>query len=169
MDIIDKLVGLVDQLDPTAIVPDLTTVMGWVETAARLLVVAGPITLLIFGLCYWFLPAEEANHSVGYRFWFGMGSVEAWRFTQKLAGICWTALGGLLTLIMGIISLTMGGKELDAMLSTALSCVIWEAVLIALCCIGIDIVVFLCYDRNGDRIPLSQRKRPARKPRRPRK
>jgi len=148
--IIDKLVGLVDQLDPTAIVPDLTSVIGWIEAAARLLVVAGPITLLVLGLWYLFAPPKEANHHVGYRFWFGMGSVEAWRFTQRLAGLCWTGLGGLLTLIMGIISLTFNGENADTMISTALSCVIWEAVLIALCCIAIDVLVFLRYDKNGN-------------------
>lgn len=148
--LIDKLVGLVDQLDPTAIVPDLTSVIGWIEAAARLLVVVGPITLLALGLWYLFAPPKEANHHVGYRFWFGMGSVEAWRFTQRLAGVSWTALGGLLTLIMGIISLTFNGENADAMISTALSCVIWEAVLIALCCIAIDVLVFLRYDKNGD-------------------
>lgn len=164
MDIIDKLVGLVDQLDPTAIVPELTSVLGWAALLARLLVVAGPILMLIFGLFYWFLPAKEANHSVGYRFWFGMGSVEAWRFTQKLAGICWTSLGGLLTIIMGIISLTMDPEKMDRMMSTALSCVIWEAVLIALCCIGIDVVVFLFYDKNGNRkTPGSKRSAAPRK------
>ena len=85
--LIDKLVDLVNNFDPASFIPEVTTMFGWVETFCRLCVLAAPVGMLFFGLWYLLLPPKEANHSVGWRFYFGMGSVEAWRFTQRLAGI----------------------------------------------------------------------------------
>lgn len=149
--LIDDLVKLVDEVDPAALMPDLNSVVGWVEAAARLFVLAAPLILLGLGLWYLLAPPKEANHVAGYRFYFGMGSVEAWQYTQRLAGFGWTGLGGLLTLIMGIISLTFHGKDPVSMIGTAVGCVIWELVLIAICCVVIDVLVGLRYDKNGNR------------------
>ena len=101
-----------------------------------------PLILLVLGLIYILIPPKEANHHAGFRTYFGMGSVEAWRFTQRIAGLAWTALGGLLTIVMFIVSLFFS-KDATAMVETTVSCVIWELVLIALCCIAINVWVGL--------------------------
>jgi len=154
--LIDDLVKLVDEFDPAALMPDLNSVVGWIEAAARLFVMVAPLILLGLGLWYLFAPPKEANHVAGYRFYFGMGSVEAWQYTQRLAGLGWTGLGAVLTLIMGIISLTFHGKDPAAMIGTALGCVICELVLIAGCCVAIDVLVGLRYDKDGNRRPPKQ-------------
>ena len=69
---------LMDNFDPASLLPDLTSVVGMVETLTRLAVVAGPIVLLILGILYVFLSPKEANYHFGYRCFFGMGSPEAW-------------------------------------------------------------------------------------------
>lgn len=151
--LIDDLVKLVDEFDPTVLLPDLSSVLGWIEATARLFVMIAPLVVLGLGLWYLFAPPKEANHIAGYRFYYGMGSVEAWQYTQRLAGLGFTGLGGALTLIMGIISLTFNGKNAGTMIGTALGCVIWELVLIGLCCIGINVLVGMNYDKDGNRRP----------------
>ena len=102
--LIEKLVDLINNFDPVSYLPDISSIVGWAQLFVRLCVLAAPVIMLIFGLSYLLLPAKEANHMMGYRFYFGMGSVPAWRFTQKLAGIVWSGLGLVLSVIMLLIS-----------------------------------------------------------------
>ncbi len=150
MGFIDKLVALIDDFDLSAILPSMDGVVDWVTGVCRLCVLIAPLIMLGLGLWYLLKPPLEANHSVGYRFYFGMGSVEAWRFTQRIAGMAWTLLGGVLTVIMFIISLFFNKNNASAMVETTVSCVIWELVLIGLCCIAINVWVGLHYDKDGN-------------------
>lgn len=146
----DKLAQLVKDFDLANFVPELDSVIGWVEFATRTAVMIGPLLLLIMGAIYFFIPPNEANHHMGYRFYWGMGSVEAWKFTQKIAGISWMGLGLLLTLIMLLVCGGFRGMETPEMVSAAATCLIWELVLSLLLCIAIDVVVALRYDKNGE-------------------
>ena len=151
MDLIDRLVSLVDNLDPSSLIPQLDTVLGWVELIAKICLLVPPFFILGFGLLYWFKPPKEANHIFGYHFYFGMGSVQAWRFTQWLAGFVWTCLGGLLLIIMFIVVMSIGGTPAPELVSTTITWLIVELVAVALSCLAINIVVGLRYDRKGDR------------------
>lgn len=141
---------LMDNFDPAALLPDLATVVGKVEFVTRLAMLIGPIVLLILGLVYFFLAPKEANHHFGYRCYFGMGSVEAWRFTQRLGGMVWAGLGLVLTIVMTIVSLGFSGKEIMDIISSGVTCLVWEVVLVGLSCLGINILVAKRYDRNGE-------------------
>ena len=58
--LIDDLVKLVDEFDPTAFVPELNSLLGQVELLARIAVMLGPVVLLVLGLCYllnWLFPS----------------------------------------------------------------------------------------------------------------
>ena len=96
----DDILSLLQDFDVANFLPEpdkyLNSLEGWI----RLIVLAGPLVLLGLGLWYYFAPPKEANHSAGFRNYWGMGSVEAWRFAQKLAGMGYTVLGGALTVIM---------------------------------------------------------------------
>jgi len=142
-------------LDPESLlsklVPQLDTLLGWIVFLTRLAVMAVPLLLLGFGLLYLLTPPKEANFSVGYRFWWGMASLDAWRFTQKLAGIVWSCLGLLLTLIMAIICAGFADMPPMDMVWTAGKCAIWEFVLALLSCLGINITVMVFFDRYGYR------------------
>ena len=87
-----------------------------------------------------------------------MGSVEAWQFTQSLAGIVWSALG----LILGIVMLLISGKfpqlEIIDLLWRAVYCVAWEAGIVAVACIGVNTTVAIRYNSRGD-----QRRKKARR------
>ena len=149
-DFIPKLVDLINNFDPASLLPKVDSILGWIELLIRLCVMAAPVIMLIFGLTYWFLPAKEANHEAGYRFYFGMGSVDAWRFTQKLAGIVWTGLGLVLSVVMFFVSSGFRSMEGPQMLDTAVACVLWEIGLMALACLTINILLIIRYDRKGN-------------------
>ena len=140
---------LMDNFDPASLLPDLSSMTGIVATVTRLAVLAGPIVLLIMGLLYFFAAPKEANYRFGYRCYFGMGSEEAWRFTQRVAGILWAALGLVLSLLMLFITGGYGSKEIVDVIGSGLKCLIWEVVLTALSCLAINSAVMLRYDRKG--------------------
>ena len=103
-DFIPDLIDLINNFDPAAYLPKIDSILGWIEILVRLCVMAAPVIMLVSGLSYLLLPPKEANYEAGYRFYFGMGSVEAWLYTQKLAGIVWSALGLLLSIVMFFVS-----------------------------------------------------------------
>ena len=140
---------LMDNFDPAALLPDLSTVVGTVEFLTRLAVVAGPIVLLTLGILYFLLSPKEANYHFGYRCFFGMGSQEAWRFTQRFAGIVWAGLGLILTIVMTVITGGFAGKPVMDIVSAGLTCLLWEIGLTVLSCLVINLTVMFRFDRNG--------------------
>ena len=140
---------LMDNFDPAALLPDLTTVVGKVEFITRIAVMVGPIVLLVLGILYFFAAPKEANYRFGYRCYFGMGSEEAWRFTQRFAGLVWGVLGLVLTVVMLIITGSFGGNPIMDIIGKGAKCLLWEAGLILVSILGINLTAMLCYDRKG--------------------
>ena len=147
----DFLKSLLSGFDPAALVPDLGAIFNNLDGALRVVVLAGPLCLLGLGLLYLLAPPSEANHVFGYRHFWGMSSVEAWRFTQKTAGLVWTGLGLCLTIIMAF--LCNGYRDLgaEAMLMSALTSVGVELLLVFLSTLLINTLVILHFDRKGTR------------------
>ena len=152
---LDALKELFSDLDPETLIqkliPPLDTVLGWVELLTRLAVMTAPLLLLGFGLLYLLAPPKEANYSAGYRCWWGMASLEAWRYTQRIAGMIWTLLGLVLTVVMAVKSLSFGDLNPMDMLWTAGTCLLWQLGLAVLSCIVINLTVFVAFDRFGHR------------------
>ena len=148
---IDFLKSLLTDFDPAKIFPDLSKFFGVMELILRIAVLAGPLCLLGFGLWYLLAPAKEANHHVGYRFYWGMSSVEVWQFTQRLAGLVWTGLGLAMTIVMAIICNGYRDMAQDAMLYSALTALAWELGIIVVSILAINITVMVLYDRKGYR------------------
>ena len=140
---------LMDNFDPAALLPDLTTVVGKVEFITRLAVMAGPVVLLVLGILYFFAAPKEANYRFGYRCYFGMGSEEAWRFTQRFAGLVWGVLGLVLTVVMLIITGSFAGNPIMDIIGKGAKCLLWEGGLILVSILGINLTAMLCYDRKG--------------------
>ena len=147
----EDLVDLVNNFDPASLIPEVTTMFGWVETFCRLCILAAPLGLLFFGLWYLLLPPKEANHSAGYRFYFGMGSVEAWRFTQRLAGIVLSAVGLILAVVMLLVAGGFRDVNMMVMADRTVECILWELGIIVLTIVVIDLVVLVLYNRKGER------------------
>ena len=147
---IDSIKSLLDGVDPTALLPDLSGLFGSLETVCRWAVMIGPVLLLAAGLAYLFLSPKEANYYFGYRTYFGMGSVHAWRFTQRLAGAILGGLGLILTVIMLIVSSGFGKLEVMDMVWRAVSCLTWEAALALLANVTVAAAAAATFDRNGE-------------------
>ena len=147
---IESIKSLLDGFDPAGLLPDLSGLFGSLETVCRWAVMIGPVLLLAAGLAYLFLSPKEANYYFGYRTYFGMGSVHAWRFTQRLAGITLGGLGLILTVVMLFISMGFGKLEVMDMVWQAVSCLVWEAVLALLANITVAAAAAFTFDRNGE-------------------
>ena len=93
--------------------------------------------------------AMEANYYFGFRCYYGMGSVQAWRFTQRLAGLLYSVLGLALTLIMLLISSGFDKLEVTDMVWRAADCLIWQAVLVLAATVTIHVSAAMRYDRRG--------------------
>ncbi len=143
--------GLFEEFDLSAFLPDLSTFMGWVESLLRFAVMAGPLLLLGFGMLFLLAPPKEANYGLGFRCWWGMASLESWQFTQRLAGLVWSGLGVLLTIIMALVCNAFRRMDGMDMVWSAVSCMIWELVLIGLACLAINGAVMYYFDRWGYR------------------
>lgn len=142
---------LMDNFDPASLLPDLSTVVGKVEFITRIAVLVGPIVLLTLGILYFFAAPKEANYRFGYRCYFGMGSEEAWRFTQRFAGFIWAVLGLVLTIVMLLITGSFAGNPIMDIIGKGIKCLIWEGGLILASILLINITAMICYDRKGMR------------------
>lgn len=156
---VESLKEMMDSFDPAALLPDLNSLFGSLAGVCRVAVMIGPILLLVLGLAYLFLSPKEANYYFGYRTYYGMGSVQAWRFTQRIAGLTYAVLGLLLTIIMAIATAGFGKLEVEPMVWRAIGCLIWEAVLALLATLGINGTAMYFFDRKG-----RFRRKPKKKP-----
>ncbi len=147
-----------DGLDPAALLPQMDSVFSRVLLVCRICVMLGPVLLLILGLCYLFLAPKEANYYFGYRCFYGMGSVNAWQFTQRIAGMILGALGLILSVIMLIISMRFPTMEIEAMAWLTVKCLIWQAVLALLATAAINGLAMFWFNRKGE-----LRRRPPKK------
>ena len=148
---INSIKSIFESFDIAAFLPELDKFIGWVELILRLAVMAAPLLLLGFGLLYLLAPPKEANYSLGYRFWWSMASRDAWQFTHKLVGRVWAALGLVLTVIMALICNSFRRMEPMDMVWAAVSCLIWELVLVGLSCLACNAVVVAMFDKDGFR------------------
>lgn len=146
---IEDFKGLMDEFDPASLLPELDTVMDKIAFIARIAVLVGPVILLVMGLIYLLAAPKEANYTLGYRCYYGMGSVEAWRFTQRIAGMVFGTLGLVLSVVMFLISGKFAGMEAMDLLWKAIYCLLWEAGLVAAACIGINITAATYFDGKG--------------------
>ena len=148
---IEDLKSILDAFDPVALLPEMDALLAGLTGLVRIVLLAGPALMLVLGLAYLFLAPKEANYHFGYRCFFGMGSVEAWRYTQRMAGLIWAGLGLVLTIVMFIITAGFAQKAPTEVFSSALSCVLWEAGLAASACIAIHVLVGIHFTASGDR------------------
>lgn len=144
------ILSLLQDFDVANFLPEpdkfLNNLEGWV----RLMVLAGPLVMLILGLWYYYAPPKEANHAAGFRTYYSMGSVKAWLFAQKLAGMAYMAMGGGLSVLMLIVSLFFNAEKGIAMITVALICVILEVILMVGMWVVLNILIMKAYDKDGN-------------------
>ena len=139
--------AITDLLD--AIIPQLDSLVRNMRLWMSLGLFVGPILFIGMGLFYIFLAPPEANHKLGYRTYFGMGSVAAWKFTQKLAGMVWSGVGILLALVAIIGCIIMIAQSPTDATSTAFVIAVIEVTAAFLAFLGVEITVLIKFDING--------------------
>ena len=147
----DAIKSLLEGFDPMALVPDLTAILENLDAALRVVVLAGPLCLLGLGLLYLLAAPREATRVFGCRHFWGMSSVEAWRFTQQTAGLVWGGLGLILTVIMAFFCNRFRDMSWAAMMGSALSCVLIELALVVGSTFLINALVVFRFDHKGTR------------------
>ena len=146
----DSIKEMMDGFNPEALLPQMDTIFSKVLLVCRVAVMIGPVLLLVLGLAYLFLSPKEANYYFGYRCYFGMGSVNAWRFTQRIAGIVLGGLGLILTPVMFFISSGFAGMQVMDMVWKALRCLLWQAGLTILATLAINGLAMFWFNRKGE-------------------
>ena len=155
---IKSIKELMDGLDPAALLPDIGSIVGKVQLVCSIAVLLAPVIMLLMGLAYLLFAPKEANYYFGYRTAFGMGSVSAWRHTQKVAGLVFGGLGLVLTVIMLLMLLTFSSREAMDMVWLAVKCLIWEGVFGLIAIFSINSLAMYTYDYNGNRRRKKKRK-----------
>ena len=145
----EAIKALTEGADLTKLLPDLSTFLGKVEALMRIAIMIAPLVLLGLGLLYFLAAPKEANYKLGYRCFWGMSSVEAWQFTQKLAGIVWSILGFVLCIVMTVQSGKFQGMEADAMAYLAVKYLLVELVCVVVSILLINLTVFVCFNHKG--------------------
>ncbi len=146
---IESIKALLDGFDPATLLPDLSKVFDTLAPVCRFAVLIGPVVLLLLGLSYLILSPKEANHYLGYRCYFGMGSEYAWRFTQRLAGFLFTGIGLVLTVVMFAISASFPYMQLTAMVWRAFFCLLVELAAAVLLILIVNLSAAFRFDRKG--------------------
>lgn len=166
----EKLMALFEGFDIEKLgtmLPSAESLMSGLTGWVVLMVLAGPLLMLGFGIYYLFFAPKEINHSVGYRFFYAMSNERVWQHAQRLAGISYAVLGGILLVIIGLISLSFAGMAPPDMVLRAAKCLLWEVVLVLIVTLAVDILLIVLYDGKGNvrksAAKLLKRKAPARK------
>jgi hypothetical protein len=135
------------------LLPEMGGFLGDIRFYLCLFLLLVPVIMVIMGALRFFRPAAEANHSVGYRTFFGMGSVYAWRVTQWVSGVVFLGVGGLLLLLAIIQCFVMGGKEVGDAVTNMYTWLIVEGVGLILSIVAVEVVIGLQFDKNGNLRP----------------
>ena len=146
----DKITELLDKLENLGdLLPKLNTLTGWVQWLISLAVRVGPVCILVLGLIYLFIPPKEANHKAGYRTMFGMGSITAWHFTQRVAGSIMTVIGAILTVSAYITVAGFAKLDLMEMAQKAFRTVMVQAVIALIIYVFMFALTAAVFDYNG--------------------
>ena len=147
---VDNLKELLDSFDPASLLPELEAVLQLLSHTMGIAVLVGPELLFVLGIAYLFIAPKEANYHFGYRCFFGMGSVEAWRYTQRMAGLIWTVLGLVLTVVVFFVRGSFPELDIHQILSKALTCILWQVGLAAVSCIVINTLAAVHFTADGE-------------------
>lgn len=145
----DKIMDLLNNFSFEKYIPKLDSVMDITQQAIELAVRVGPFCILVLGLIYLLIPPKEANRYFGFRTYFGMGSIPAWRFTQRIAGAIMTVTGLILLLIVKSAIQKFAGQDLMEITEKAFDLIKVQII----CALVIHVFMFLLtavlFDRKG--------------------
>lgn len=120
--------------------------VGW----SRFLVLLGPLLMLALGIFYMFFAPKEANHALGYRFFYAKSRMSVWQFAQRLAGMAYAGVGGILFIVMLIISFRFGRMAAPDLVWLAAKCVMWQVALALIATLAVNVVIVVLFDFQGN-------------------
>ena len=148
---IENIKQLMDGLDIASLLPDIMDMVNFFVLLARIGLFATPLIMLCLGLYYLLLSPKEANFTAGYRCRWGMGSEEAWRFTQKLAGVVWILAGLTMTVGAVLLGYQFAAMEVMDVLWKVIFCLVMQGAIVLVLRLLIHLIVILRYDYQGNR------------------
>lgn len=135
------------------LLPEMGGFLGDIRFYICLFLLVTPILMVAMGILRFFLPVKEANHSVGYRTYFGMGGVYAWRVTQWVSGVVYMGVGALLLILAIIQCITMGGKEAQDAVTGMFTWLIVEGIGLLLAILAVEVIIGMQFDKKGNLRP----------------
>lgn len=147
----DQIMSLLEGFDLAALLPDLQAIFSDIRTWIGMAMMAGPVVLFVIGLVYLLLPPKEANHRMGFRTFFGMGSVSAWKFTQRIAGAVWGALGLILGIWMYLWTKDIADLEIVDYVTQALTALFYQVWAVGISWAVLHIVPTIFFNHKGIR------------------
>lgn len=148
----DKIMDIMNNLgNLEKFIPKLDDIMGLVHKLISLAVRIGPVCILILGLIYLLIPPKEANRYFGYRTYFGMGSILAWRFTQRVSGVLMSVIGLVLTIIAFSTVGKFDGMDNMEMTELAFRCIKGQVICMIFVWIFMFVLTTVMFDRHGYR------------------
>ena len=140
-----------DELNISKFLPEFGKFLDGMDMFVRICVIAGPLALLGLGLYFLLAAPKEANHSAGYRFRYGMAKARSWQFMQFLAGSVYSVVGLVMTVVMGILCVSLHRLDLMEMAISAIKLIIWQVAIIVVATVGINVTVVVLFDSEGNR------------------
>jgi len=110
----------------------------------------GPIVMLAMGAWYYFLPTKEANHHIGFRTHISMGSVEAWRYSQRLAGLWYMLCGGAFAVLSIVLIIILSFGQPMAMATVAFIVILLQAIAAIALWIILQMLIGKKFDKDGN-------------------
>ena len=144
------ILSLFQDFDVANFLPEPNAYLIMLAWSVRLGILIVPLVLLGLGAWYYFFPPKEANHAVGFRSYWAMGSVQAWQYAQRLAGVSYLGLGGVLFVISAVVCVFVNGQRAMGMINVALVCGLIQLVLVLAIWITLNVLIYQAYDKDGN-------------------
>lgn len=147
----EKIMDLLNNFDNLGkYIPKLDSVMDLALKLTKLAVRVGPVCILVLGLIYLLIPPREANYKAGYRTFFGMGSIAAWRFTQFVSGLIMTVMGLILNIMASNAVKDFPGMVSDLMIEKAVDLIKVQVICAIALYVFMFVLTMLMFTVKGD-------------------
>ena len=147
----EALKQLLNGIDFAELLPDINQILSVVAPTAKVLMLCGSFIMLAFGLYCLMIAPKEATYLAGYRFRWGMGSVAAWRFMQRFAGVTFLVLGLASAVFMALHTQDVDNLALMDLLLTAAHYIVLQIGVALVGCVLTNLAVIIRYDWKGNR------------------
>ena len=147
----EAITAFMESFDIAKLLPELEAFIGDLRFWAGFFMLIGPLVMLGLGACYFFLPTKEANHHIGFRTHYGMGSVQAWRYSQRLAGLFYMIGGGGFSVISIILIIILSLGDPMVMATTTFIVMILQALGALVLWLVLRGMIAKRFDKDGNR------------------